>query len=292
MIDRRLFLKHTVAVTAACGFARPLTASATPTRNSITDTHIYLGHWPHQTLTSDNPTKLVAQLRESGVSQAWTGNFDGLFHKDVAAVNDRLAASCAQLGDGMLIPFGTINPNLPDWEDDIRRCHESFHMPGVRLHPNYHGYRLDDPRFSRILELTAARGLIVQIVAWVEDERHFLLSPLTTNVDLKPLADKAAAFPTAKILVSGSDSSKDAETLGRLSRHKQLYFDCTRAKDSLDIRRLVGAATVDQVVFGSGASLHDLGLSVARLQAAKLSDSDWKLVTSKNAIRLQAQNTK
>jgi predicted TIM-barrel fold metal-dependent hydrolase len=288
--DRRDFLKLSLASAVAGGLARPATANPKP--GSITDTHVYLGHWPHQTLTSEDPAKLVGQLRKSGVTQAWTGSFDGLFHKDVAAVNNRLAATCAKLGEGLFIPFGTVNPTLPDWEEDIRRCHESFHMTGIRLHPTYHGYKLDDPRFSRILELATPRGMIVQLVSWMEDERHFLLSPSTMSVDLKPLADKTAAFPNVKFLVSGSNPTENAETGRRLAQQKQIYFDCARAHTSSDIRRFVDATTSDRLVFGSGAPLHDVEASTTRLQEANLSDNDRKSVAWKNAGRLLTKNTK
>src|SRR4051812_28777071 len=120
-VSRRRFLKRTMGAAVACGLSRWSTANDALTSESITDTHVYVGHWPHKQLSGDDLVRLVADLRKSGVGRAWAGSFDGLFHKDVAGVNQRLAKECARVGDGMLIPFGTINPTLPDWEDDIHR---------------------------------------------------------------------------------------------------------------------------------------------------------------------------
>ena len=134
-----------------------------------------------------------------------------MFHKDIAGVNRRLAETCAQVWRRDLIPFGTVNPTLPDWEEDVRRCHETFHMPGIRLHPNYHGYTLDDPRFARLLELAAARGLIVQLVAWLEDKpRKWLRPQVADRVDLKPLDDaQSPKCRTSQLVVANGVRSVD-----------------------------------------------------------------------------------
>jgi uncharacterized protein len=287
--SRRRFLKRTIGAAAACGLAQLGAANGT-SAESITDTHVYLGHWPHQQLSSEDPAKLVADLRQSGVSHAWLSSFDGLFHKDVAGVNQRLAETCGRIGEGMLIPFGTINPTLPDWENDVHRCHDAFHMPGIRLYPSYHGYTLDDPRFARLLELAAARGLIVQLVVWMDAERHLLLNPHVAQVDVKPLAEKIAAFPKLKLLVANGDCATDAEGLRSLLPLEQIHFDFARAERPKDVRLLIEKASPDRVVFGSGMPLHNLDPLIDKMQKAQLTDGNWQAVAMKNASRLVAAN--
>ena len=43
--------------------------------------------------------------------------------------------------------------------------------PGIRVHPTYHGYSLDDSRFAKLLKLAASANLFVQLVAELEELR-------------------------------------------------------------------------------------------------------------------------
>lgn len=289
-VTRRRFLKHTLAATAACGLARVAAAGDAPSADEIIDTHVYIGHWPKQRLLDEDVANLVTLLQSNKVSQAWVGSFEGLFHKDIAAVNQRLSdlvkSVPAQFRPIKLHAFGTINPTLPDWEEDVRRCHETFEMRGVRLHPNYHGYTLDDPRFAQLLETCAANELVVQLICWMDNDRPQVLSPRTTRVNLKPLAENVAPLTNLRLVIASGYQTADDEAIRRLLPMKQIYFDFAQAAGESAIRDLNDKTSANRVLFGSGAPLHDVAAPRAALQKAQLNHPERSAIQFKNADQL------
>ena len=119
---------------------------------------------------------------------------------------------------------------LPDWREELRRCHEDYHMPGIRLHPNYHGYRLDDPVCGELLKLAAQRGLIVQLAVRMEDVRmqHPLMR--VPDVDTKPLPDLVAARPELRLVLLNAMQVLPSDTLTALVGTGRVYLRSQRWK--------------------------------------------------------------
>lgn len=266
----------------------PAGPSESDARPAIIDTNVYLSRWPFRRIDGDDTAKLVDLLRRHGVTQAWAGSFDGVFHKDLAAVNARLADDCRTHGKNMLLPFGSINPKLPDWELDLRRCHEEHAMPGVRLHPNYHGYTLDDPDFLRLLHLASERGMIVQIAAWMEDERH--QNPLipVPKVDAAPLAKHLSELPDIRIVLLNCVHVPTDKRLPALVEAGHVFFDLARLELIEGLAGLLKRVPVERILFGSYSPMFYFESTLLKLRESVLDESQTEKILKTNAVRLIA----
>jgi predicted TIM-barrel fold metal-dependent hydrolase len=274
----------------------------------IVDVNINLSRWPCRRLPHDETASLVENLRTHGVVEAWAGSFDGLLHKNLAAVNNRLAHECRTHTGIRLIPFGSVNPLLPDWEEDLRRCVEQHHMPGIRLHPNYHGYKLDHPSFSRLLKLAAEHRLLVALAVIMEDERtmHPLLPVPPVNLDPLPalvtqtpglrliLLNALSGFssPSRSPLPPGrkgqGEGNSRGETLVTLVRSGEVYVEIAMLERVAGVANLLNVVPHERVLFGSHAPFFYFESALLKLKESALSAEQLKALQEENARRLLA----
>ena len=292
-INRREFLGAAVTATGLVATAGVSMAAvkSNGVRDRLTDVNINHARWPPRRLRYDDTGELVAKLRRHSVIQAWAGSFDGLLHKDLAAVNAWLAEECRRRGRGLLLPFGSVNPKAPDWEEELRRCVEVHRMPGIRLHPNYHGYKLDDPAFARLLKVAADQRLIVQLAVMMEDER--MMHPLlrAEPVDPAPLSDLVKATPSLRLVLLNTLPALRGESLRKLLAVGGFYVEIAMVDGVGGVANLLEQVPLQRVLFGSYAPLFYFESALLNLQESPLSKEQLNAIRHENVQRLIASKT-
>jgi predicted TIM-barrel fold metal-dependent hydrolase len=228
----------------------------------------------------------VTALKKKGVTQAWVGSFDGLLHRDVSAVNSRLAADCQKHGPNFLVPLGVINPTLSDWREDLRRCYYKHHMPGIRLYPNYHGYRLDSALFHSVIEMAASHNLVVQLSAALEDERTQNALIQLPPVDMAHLSEVISGVHGLRLIIVNWKNGLTGDLARRLCENGEIYFDFAMLEEVGGLEKLCRKVPVERVVFGSNFPLFYFDAAALKVRESRLSKHDQISILRANAQRL------
>lgn len=278
------------AVALSGAWMNVATAAEVKTRaratGGLVDVNVWLSPWPFRRLLLDDTRALVGKLKSQGVTEAWAATFDGMLHKDLGAANAQLVRECHEHGRGILLPFGTVNPQLPDWDEELRRCHEIHRMRGIRLHPNYHGYKLDQPVFGKLAESAAKRGLILQIALSMEDERtqHPLLQ--VPHVDASPLIETLKDHPHLPVVLLNWFRAVKGDLVGKLARAGQVYFEIATVEGVNGVGALIKQVPSERVLFGSYAPFFYFESAALKLKESVLTEHELRSVEWQNSKRL------
>jgi len=254
----------------------------------IIDTNAAIGSWPFRRLPLEEARQLAARLQTLEVSQAWTAHLHAVWHKDLSAVNADLVEECRRDGQGLLLPFGTVNPKLPDWQEDLRRCHEVHGMRGLRLYPGYHGYTLEDADFRQLLEQASMRGLVVQIALKLEDERTQHPLARVPAVEPAPLVGAASRWPKLALQVLNVQPAIPDDVLLPLARGDHVLFDLAMVEGLGGVGRFAQRVGAARLAYGSHAPLFNPEAAWLKLRESEFSDEELNQMRAVNARRLLA----
>ena len=253
----------------------------------IIDANVTLGRWPTRRVPCDEPDTLGAKLRSQGVNEAWAGSYDGMFHDALTDVNNQLAKTCLAHSTPRLLPFGSINPLAPGWREELDRCATVHRMPGIRLHPNYHGYKLDNPIFADLLKAATDHKLVVQLTVQMEDAR--MMHPLmrVPPVDLGPLQALVPQVAGLKlVLLNALTTAPRADKLTRLLEASEVYVDIAMLEGAGGIEGLLKDFPVDRLLFGSHSPSFYFESATLKLQESALPLAHLRAICNENARRL------
>jgi len=231
------------------------------------DVNAYLGHFAFRQLRYNTAGGLLRLMDRAHIEKAVVSSAAAITYRNAQSGNEEVFGEVKNHRD-RLIPFAVLNPAYADWQHDLKVCREEFGMRGLRLYPNWHGYKLTDSRCLELVHAAAAHRLPISIPFRVEDRRQQSWLVDIPNVEPREAAALARAVPEARFIF-GNTSGLAASELGRgdnLPANYSIEISLLTALLTNEIGALLRSLGEDRILFGSGMPFHYPEGAVAKLE--------------------------
>lgn len=185
--------------------------------------------------------------------------------------------------DGLVF-FGSVHPDAEDAVSELKRI-KALGLKGVKLHPDYQEFFVEEKRMFPLYEAMEALGLPLIFHAGQDP-----LSPELIHAEPQQIALVAKTFPHLTLIAAhmgGVNRSNEVEK--HLVGLPNVYLDTSMAHtfcDPAQGERIIKTHGSDHVLFGSDLPWGSAEKSLAFLEQLHLSPEDKERVFYKNACKL------
>jgi len=191
----------------------------------------------------------------------------------------------AEIQDDRIIAFGSIHPDYKEWEDELRRIKE-LGLKGIKLHPDYQEFFVDEERMFPIYELAFRLGLIILFHAGVDIG---LPAPFHCTPDR--LLKVVRAFPQGKIIAAHMGGYQYWNEVENLLVGENLYFDTSYSfgwLDEVQGKRIIKNHDYRKILFATDSPWGDQAEEVTKIKGLSLGNKVEDAILSGNAEKLLA----
>ena len=195
----------------------------------------------------------------------------------VKTINDYISGLCKE--NDKFIGFGTMHPDFPEIEDEIERF-SSLGLRGLKLHPDFQEFNIDDPKMYRIYKAVSGK---MPILIHVGDENQDYSSPyrLATVLDKMPELVVIAAH------LGGYCRWQESQKC--LFGRRNVYLDissCFHKISHAEGREMIRRHGADRVLFASDYPAVRAADAVADLLKMELTSEENAMISYRNASEL------
>ena len=196
--------------------------------------------------------------------------------------NDGLL-SLDQFSGHIIIAFGSVFPDAPDALQELERI-KSLGLKGVKLHPDYQGFDVDDAKMKLLYQKISALGLITVFHAGLD---YGFAPPYGATPEKLKTAVSWFDSPVVAAHWGGIDCG--AGVLTDLCGMDNLYFDTSFGYAMLPkyyAEKILEKHGVEHMLFGTDTPWHTVEMEWRLLDTLGLSDNERDAIAFKNAQKL------
>jgi len=223
--------------------------------------------------TSDELIKSGARI---GVTAYWVCSV-ATSPRQVSSINRFIAGECAAHPE--FIGLGTLHPDTDDLEADVAQIIE-LGLRGIKIHPDFQQFRLDEPKAMRLFEIIEGR---LPILIHTGDRRFDFSNPQRMLRVIKH-------FPQLTAIGAHFGGWSVWHEAVRVLSDTDLYVDTSSTTGFVtsgdELRTIASAWNPERTLFGVDFPMWDHTEEFARFEKFGYSAQDVENVLYKNAQRI------
>lgn len=190
-----------------------------------------------------------------------------------SSINDFIIEECKAHPE--FIGFGTLHPDVDNIDDEIEKIIKSD-LKGIKIHPDFQKFNIDDEKAYTIYEKIAGE---LPILVHMGDDRYEYSRPhklLKVMKDIPELEVFAAHFGGYQCWEEAVDC---------LVNLPNIYFDTSSTLGFVTLdyaKRLIKNFDTDKLIFGTDFPMWDHEEELQRFFALELSDDDNRKILGQN----------
>ncbi len=196
-----------------------------------------------------------------------------------AKVNEFAAAINNQTD---VFAFGSVFPDSPDALDELEHI-KALGLKGVKLHPDYQGFHVDDPKMKPIYRKISSLGLITVFHAGVD---YGFPPPYGATPD-KMI--KALSWFDSPVVAAHWGGINCNEAALQYLCGTDIYLDTSFGYSMMPkyyAEKIVEKHGTERILFGTDTPWHTASMEMRLLSSLRLTDEEMDRITHTNAQRL------
>lgn len=231
-----------------------------------------------QPYTDGTVEGLRRSMRAGGVDISVILNIATNAHQQ-KSVND-FAASVNNERD--IFAFGSVFPGSEEAFEELERI-KSLGLKGVKLHPDYQGFSVDDPKWKPLYQKISSLGLITVFHAGFD----YGFPPPYGGTPEK-MATALSWFDSPVIAAHWGGVNCNEAVLRHLCG-REIYFDISFGYSMMPkyyAEKILKTHGTDKLLFGTDTPWHTAEMELRLLNSLELSQTDREKITGGNAKKL------
>jgi predicted TIM-barrel fold metal-dependent hydrolase len=192
---------------------------------------------------------------------------------------------CKEIRSSSIHPLVSFHPsNSPEEVEEMLGQAQREKIRGVKLHPQYQNFNIDDKWMYGFYELIASCGLFL-----IFHSGYDMAYPGNTQADVERIKKIADWFKDLTIVCTHVGGWKQWERISCLSACENVHTETSMTLNEVsdeEFIRLIDLFDEDRVLFGSDSPWTDQQEMLTRTVRLKISDSRKEKMLYKNAANL------